>query len=519
MATAGFVFTAGIVTGKAQMTLTGTLTDRHIELLQKRGLDPELAAKHGWTSGGLVGADGITIPYLMDGKVVNRKYRTLAGEKRFSQDPDAVKCLWNIDILKDKSLLDQPVIITEGEMDALAAIQCGFPRTLSVPDGAPSKPLGGAEGPKYSYIEDAISKLRDATIILATDGDGPGANLFLDLVIRLGRERCKFLTYPFKKSSPETRCKDLNEVLGEWGREGVEKTIARASWAQMGGIYKMSELPPLPEMPVMELGFGSPLDDHVKARRGDFWIVTGMPGGGKTTFITDALCRLSETNNLRVAWASFENLPQQDLRRQLRKWHIAKQRWANGVHATWENPHQALGRWSQPEVQIADEWIDQRFRFLVPDEEADEDPTMDWLFEKVTGAVIREGCDVVIIDPWNELQHTPPQGMTLTEYVGNAIKAIKRRARKLQVLWIVIAHPAKVKSGDSVSLYSISDSAHWFNKPDIGLIMNRGAENGDAELVIAKARYEEIGCLGRVALKYNKDTRRYATSVEIGEIG
>ena len=266
----------------------------------------------------------------------------------------------------------------------------------------------------------------------------------------------------------------------------------------------MSELPPLPEHPVMDLGFGRPLDDLVKARRGDFWVVTGAPNHGKTSFVTDAICRLADVHTLRIAWASFENLPQQDLRRQLRKWHIAKQRLAKS--------DDLRGPWHHPEISAADAWIEQHFRFLVPND--DEDVTIEWLLERATAAVVREDCDVVLVDPWNEMDHAPGD-LSLTVYVGEAIKAMKRCARKLQVLWIVVAHPAKIKQGDTVGLYSISDSAHWFNKPDIGLIISRPADDGDAELRVAKARYEEIGRRGSVKIRFNPDTRRFHVPVEL----
>ena len=349
-----------------------------------------------------------------------------------------------------------------------------------------------------------MGRLREAVIILAVDGDKAGANLFHDLVLRLGRARCKFVTYPFRRTKPDVRCNDLNEVLTEWGARGVTETLSKASWAQMNGVYRMSELPPLPENPVMLLGYGKPLDDLMKARRGDFWVTSGAPGHGKTALVTDVICRLADQHNLRIAWASFENLPQQDLKRQLRKWHIAKQRLESG--ADLRVP------WGGTEITLADEWIEQHFRFLVPDE--DQNVDVEWLLGVATAAVIREDCDIVIVDPWNELD-APPSDLSLTQYVGEAIKAMKRTARKLQVLWIVVAHPAKIKTGESINLYSISDSAHWFNKCDLGLLVTRPADDGDAELRVAKCRYEEIGRRGSCAIHFNPETRRFAVPVEL----
>lgn len=481
------------------------LNESHVKQLADRGLDPELAARFGWISSDHLGGS-VSIPYIRHGEIANHKYRTLGRDKRFAQDPDAIKCLWNVDVLSDESLKDSPVIVTEGEMDALAAIQCGFPRTVSVPDGAPAEPLGGAAGPKYSYLDEAIGRLREATVILAVDGDKAGGNLFHDLCLRLGRARCKFVVYPYHRGDAKARCKDLNEVLKDWGQKGVVETISKAQWAKVDGVYRMSELPPLPDAPVMELGFGKPIDDHAKARRGDFWVMTGAPGHGKTAFVTDMICRLADGHGLRVAWASFENLPQQDLKRQLRKWHIAKAR----IAAYGD----MFAGWRSDEIEAADEWIDRQFRFLAPTE--DDEVTVEWLLERATVAVIREDCDVVIVDPWNEMDHNAGD-MSLTEYVGAAIKAMKRLARKLHVLWVVVAHPAKLKQGESINLYSISDSAHWFNKPDLGLLLTRPGDDGDAELRVAKARYEEIGKRGSVKIRFNAETRRFYVPVELGQ--
>jgi twinkle protein len=65
-------------------------------------------------------------------------------------------------------------------------------------------------------------------IILATDGDEPGAALMHDLSVLLGRYRCKFLTYPkAPKDRGRERCKDLNEVLEDYGAKGVVQTVSR----------------------------------------------------------------------------------------------------------------------------------------------------------------------------------------------------------------------------------------------------------------------------------------------------
>jgi twinkle protein len=53
----------------------------------------------------------------------------------------------------------------------------------------------------------------------------------------------------------------------------------------------------------------------------------------------------------------------------------------------------------------------------------------------------------VVIDPWNEMDHTRPPDMTLTEYVGYAIKQFRKLAKKYKVYLIVVAHPSKMLRG------------------------------------------------------------------------
>ena len=59
-------------------------------------------------------------------------------------------------------------------------------------------------------------------IILATDGDGPGQILRDELALRLGRSRCKYLSYP-------SGTKDINDVLDQNGHDGVVPAPSR-SW-------------------------------------------------------------------------------------------------------------------------------------------------------------------------------------------------------------------------------------------------------------------------------------------------
>jgi len=488
----GIVFT---VDGAEE--LVEGLTHSIQEGLEARHLDPELALKLGLHA--LVGTGGIEalcIPFLREGKVVNRKFRTLGGEKRFWQDKGGVQCFWNEDILRDDSLISQPLVITEGELDAVAAIQSGWLRAVSVPGGAPDKPLPN-DTSKYTFLQEArplLSVERVTTVILAVDGDAPGANLMHDLSVRLGRFRCKYVTYPKHPEDRERRLKDLNEVLIHYGPKGVAATLDRAQWLRVDGVYRMSELPPAPEAPVYDIPMKK-LVDRYKVRLGDLAVFTGIPSHGKSSVVNDIFCRLVERYGLNVAFASFEQMPQRDHRRNLRTWFCQK----------------PTSYCDSRELAAADQWIDQHFTFLVPNE--DEDVTLEWMLDKAEAAVIQHGCKVIVIDPWNEMDHARSREESLTEYTGRAIKALRRFARKLMVHVVIVAHPAKQQKDDKgdyrvPTLYDISDSAHWYNKADIGVVVHRYP---DFTLIrVAKSRYHDlIGTPGDEEADFIFEQRRF----------
>lgn len=484
-----------------------TMSVEIMDTLAARGIDVEVADRLGLSSTQRGGGEALVIPFCRDGQVVRRKYRhfqVVEGGARWSADKGGVRLAYNEDCLRDEALIGQPLIITEGELDAIAAIQAGFPRTISVPDGAPSEPVrGAAESKAYAWLADIralLSKDRVDQVILATDADDPGAALLQDLSVLLGRYRCKFLTYPkapadHRERLGRERCKDLNEVLQFYGSKGLVETVNRAQWLRVDGVYRMGELPPLPASVIYEPQHRL-FRENFKCRLGDFSVLTGTPGFGKTSFANDIFCGIAREHQLTIAWASFEQEPQRDHRRNLRSWFTGRRE----VDLT------------DAEKAAADRWIDTQHLFLIPNE--DEDATLEWLLEKMELAVARFGARVIIIDPWNELEHARRHDETETEYIGRAIRTLKRFAKAFQVHICVIAHPTKsTKDGDGnykmPTLYDISGSANWYNKADLGVIVHRETEDHTI-IKVQKSRYHDIiGAPGEVRMQFSKDERRF----------
>jgi len=458
------------------------INEHHSKLLEARGFDIEVLENLGVDSSTKLGPNTIAIPIIDAGIRINTKYRTIAGEKRFLQEPNAKPVFWNIDRITDETLRDLPLIITEGEFDAIAAIQAGFGRVVSVPNGAPQREDEDS-GARYKFLENAPKALHQCNeIILATDADRPGLVLMNDLALRLGRVRCRWVKYP-------AGCKDLADVLVKLGQRGVVETINRAQWFEIDGLYRMAELPPLPELTPLDSGFPG-LRDHWKLRAGDLSVVSGVPSSGKTTVVNNIACLMAIRHSWHTVFASFEQVPQRDHRRFLRTWYNGKL----VVHQTSE------------EIDYADAWINRHFLFVSPGD--DDEPTLEWVLDRLSTAVVRHGVKLCIIDPWNELSHERPGTMSMTDYIGFALRVLKRFARKHLVHVIVVAHPMKMRRLENgrfptPCLYDIADSAHWKNRCDVGVIVHR--ETDEITLVrVEKVRYhDEVGRPGDVCVRYD----------------
>lgn len=490
--------------------------DHETWLTETRGLDPELCARMQLYSGRRAEDGSVTasrtgnilaFPFIRKGQEVGTKYR--GPQKRFWQRPDGQKRFFNADVLDDPGLADGrlPLVITEGEIDCITAVQCGFPTSVSVPDGAPPARTGAGklievpetaddldpeEDNKFSYIHadwDALAKVK--RIIIAADADEAGQRLAAELVRRLGRARCSFVTYP-------NGCKDLNDVLVQHGQGEVARILNSAKPYPVSGLYRVDDLPLEPEFQHVTTGWDT-VDGLLKPYRGAFMVVSGLANNGKSLWTTQLVSHLMAAWEWPVAIASFE------MRTSI-------------VRATMER---CIGERIHRDTRFnsrhaAQHIVRERAVFIAPNPEADEETDLDWLLDRATTAVIRHGIKCLLVDPWNEIEHRRPSSESLTEYTGRALRKLKRWANDFDCLVVVVVHPTKAaaqKDATELTLYDVADSAHWANKADLGVIVTRlGNPQTDTltGITVTKVRYQpEAGKLGHAVLEYDPSNRMF----------
>jgi twinkle protein len=478
------------------------LHPKHAKWLESRGIDLETALSVNLSTMTVDGGNWLAFPYLdpETGEVVNCKYR-LTGQKRFRMDEGAALILWNLQALREP--FDR-VIITEGEMDALSAMVAGFDQVLSVPNGAPAK---GETGPvdrendkaRYAPIWAAMRLLdKVKSFVIATDGDEPGRILAAELVKRLGPERCKFCEYP-------EGCKDLNDVLLLHGPKGVTRCIESAKPYPVQGLYKMDDFPEPPQLEPFRLRVPA-MWDIWPVLPGTFTVMTGYAGRGKTTLMMACLADLMH-QGVNICLGSFETAIKPIMRNELRQ-HLCGSN-LKGI---------------TPDMRArADATISDRLTIIAQQAVDDEtDFTLEMVLELAEIAVLRDGAKVLVLDPWNELDHKRRHDESETEYTGRAIRALKRFARDYQCAVVVVAHPSKPdmsrENPSPPSLYNISGSANWANKADYGIVVHRKKTDGNITTVAnVKVRMGLPGKNDVQDLAYDWQTASFSRVVPLDE--
>ena len=419
----------------------------------------------------------VVFNYYLAGELVTYKKRT--ADKKFQMFSGGKVIPYNIDSISGKS----ECIITEGEMDVLALHEAGFRSVISAPTGS---------NRNLSWMDDFVESHFDDKdcIYVAGDTDEAGRKLRDELVVRLGADRCKLVTWG-------DDCKDANDVLMRHGKEALKKCIEEAQDIPQEGVFSEAdyhnELADMWRMGLhqgMTLGFPN-LDNVLSVETKRLMIVTGS---GKSEFIDEMCVRLNLLYGLKVAYFSPENMPL--------TYHAAKiMEKLTGVRMRESSLPQ--DKFDQAALYLRD-----NFFHIMP-----ENAFIDDILAGARWLVRKRGVKVVVIDPYNRVESNQPSSMSETNYVSLVLDRLTEFAQRNDCLVILMAHPRKV-SRDSENLgiptmYDINGSANFYNKADFGVIIHRNMSENNVLVRVAKVRFRHLGQPGEAYFKVNLHNGRY----------
>lgn len=249
----------------------------------------------------------------------------------------------------------------------------------------------------------------------------------------------------------------------------------------------------------MSTGWSS-LNEYFTVRAGEFTVITGYPGSGKSCWLDNLMINLARADRWKWAVFSAENYPVSR--------HVSTLMEIYTGQPFRKGPTQRMSRGT---VDIAVRWIDEHFRFIQPKEDR-------YSLDRIVQAAIQlKDFDALVIDPWNELDHSRPHDMREDEFISVSLTKLRWFARMAEIAVFVVAHPSKYarqpgKERPVASLNEVKGASEWFAKADNGISIWRDETDrtNKCEVHVQKIRFREVGRAGgMIPLYYDRLSGRF----------
>lgn len=409
----------------------------------------------------------IVFPFYMGGENVFVKFRKPHKQRpedkspKEWREPNTKAILFGM----DECVFSKPLIICEGQIDAMALYEAGIRNVVSVPSGCEDT----------SWIENCWDWLeRFKTIILFGDSDDPGRKMVDQVARRLDESRCMIVEdYPDKPSGGI--CKDANEVLYFHGEFALIAMVENAREIPVKGLINLGSVIPVSLDSIPNIRTKIPkLDWALRGlREGSVTIWTGKPGHGKSTL--SGLFALQAVEQDKTVCVYSGELSKEEF-----------QEWINlqcagsdyiGLKADKDgNPIPCVPYQVQQRIiQYYDKKI-----FLFDNEEIFENETEDKAILRLFKVAARQhGCKLFIVD---NLMMALAESDEEFKDQKKFVNSLKKFARKFGVHVAIVAHPRKTKVGEHLrgedvggnsAVNNLADATMVMERPNIRIIKNR----------------------------------------------
>lgn len=424
----------------------------------------------------------ILFPFVADGDIVyvkHRKIKRKKSEPKEWQDENTRPILFGMDLCN----YDDPLIITEGEIDALSLYESGVRNVVSVPCGCEN----------LKFIEECWDWLEKFdTITIFGDNDAPGRKMINQMVKRLGESRCKIVEeYPGKPDG--TEAKDANEILCELGDLALLDVLEAAKEIPIKGLINLSKVVPVDPTTIPRIKTNiEALDRAIGGlREGAVTVFTGKAGDGKSTLSGLLLLNAIEQGHSVCAYSG--ELTSEEFQQWINL-QAAGSDYITLKHDPVKN--QKVPVLSKDVEEAIMNWYDGKF-FVYDNQEIFESNQSESIIQVFTMAVRKYGCKLFLVD---NLMTALSDSEEETKAQGRFVNALKRFANRFKVHVIVVAHPRKTKSGEAIRQDDIGGNSATVRLAHSAIVVQR------PNLHVIKARDSGHQCL--IECCFCPDSRR-----------
>jgi len=440
-----------------------TALEKVEDYLRKRGF-----SKATWERRKVGECDGaIAMPYYENGEVVLVKYRPAYKATDYKtkswMSVGGKPVLWGMELCDTK----YPLVITEGEMDALALDECGVMNVLSVPVGCDN----------LLWIENCWDFLKQyEKIIFWGDNDIPGEKMIHECQIRLS---------DWKLRQVKSQYKDANAAMyALQNNQEIALMVEMAPAMPIAGLIDLADLDSDVDensgIVRVKSGMGK-LDSGIGGfALGEITIWTGDPGEGKSTFVGQVLLNSLKFRQRVCAYSG-------ELRaKQFRHWLYLQAAGPDNVIQYEDKETGYVSYHVVPEVaEKIRSW--HRGSLFLYDNRNDQAVRENQILPMFQKAANQYGCNVFLIDNMMTAQFDYGRDRDYYQAQGDFFRSISAFAQAHNVHVHVVAHPRKTQ-GKAMGGDDVAGTKVLFNLTQNLIQVARGDKENAAKITVMKNR-------------------------------
>ncbi len=348
---------------------------------------------------------------------------------------------------------EKPLVITEGQIDALSLAECGVENAVSVPNGCSS----------FTWVPSCYDWVSQFPSVIVMGDNENGKITLVDKIAKSFKVPVFYVP-----SENYYGLKDANDILREYGKEMLLDSLAHATEYIIPHIRRLADVESVDfsMLPRIKTGIRR-LDDVIGGFFcGQVILLTGRRGEGKSTLMGQLILEAVDQGNRVLAYSGELTASH------FKNWIDFQAAGADGVTncGTAEKPLYRI----RPEIQQRiNDWY--RPLALLYDNEAIYDDEMEDLLQTIEDAVVRYGVNMVCIDNLMTAMDVSPKE-DFYRAQSEFVRKLKFLAVRYNIVVLLVAHPRKEAVG-ALTNDSVAGSSDITNRVDTVLIYSRAKTN------------------------------------------
>ena len=398
----------------------------------------------------------------------------------------------NVLFLQNLANPEKPLVICEGEIDALALIQAGYKNVVSIPFGCGNT----------KFIDEQWDFLEQFdTIVVCGDNDEAGRKFNKEVTSRLGIWRCRAVTLPDSFTKPNNEriaVSDVNEVLYYFGKEVLLNCVYAAINAPIPTVVDFSNVREynLDEVDGCTFGIGEIDKVLMRLFSGSVTTLFAKPSAGKTSLTNQLVAEaIDEGKSVFLYSQELSNMLQSNWA----LYTLAGRRNINSFISKEGSPYYRVTPCARKEILS---YYKNRLYLYKDGESID----IDDILKTAEMCVRRQGCTLIVLDNLTCISCKGCESDLLrqTEIVRKCVNF----ALTYNVAVVLVAHARKTNEGLGMDDASGSMSISNLSGRMIGL--ERNSEGGVVFKVIKDRFLGKNGAY--INLNFDYPSRRFFTT-------